>query len=126
MIESILTSVKKPLSLAEDYEAFDEDIIIHINSVFSVLSQLGIGPTTGFSIEDSDQTWEEYITDDVELLNMVKSYMYLKVRMLFDPPTNSFTIEAFNKQITEYEYRLNLVREQKIIEDAGYPDVAIA
>lgn len=124
MEESILTSTKKALSIARDYEAFDEDIIMHINSVFSVLTQLGIGPTEGFSIEDDSSGWDEFIEeDDLLLMNMVRSYMYVKVRMLFDPPATSFTIEAFNKQIEEFEYRINLVREQKRIEEAGYPEI---
>lgn len=110
MEDSILTSTKKILGISADYTAFDLDIVVHINSVFSVLQQLGIGPTGGFSIEDADGTWSQYLGDDPGL-NLVRSYMYLKVRMLFDPPGTSFHLESMNKMIQEAEWRLNLQYE---------------
>lgn len=107
-MDSILTSVKKMLGITEDYEHFDTDIIIHINSVFSVLSQLGVGPSEGFVITDKSQTWADYIQDEDPRLNMVKSYMYAKVRMIFDPPTSGAVSEAMNNTIKELEFRLNV------------------
>lgn len=107
MNESILTTIKKMLGIEENYEAFDTDIMVHINSVFMTLHQLGVGPRKGFSISGTRETWGNFISRDKNLLNGVKTYIYLKVRLLFDPPTNSFTIEAINRQITELEWRLN-------------------
>lgn len=106
-INSILGSVKKMLGLAEDYEHFDSDIIMHINSVFTILHQLGVGPDDGFFIMDGAANWSDYIGDDV-LLNSVKSYMYLKVKILFDPPASSTAMEAANRMISEFEWRLNV------------------
>ena len=109
--DSILNSTKKLLGIAEDYDAFDTDIVMHINSVFNTLSQLGLHPTDGFAIEDESSVWSEYI-DNQKLYNSVKTYMYLKVRLLFDPPTTSFAIESFAKQIAEYEWRINVQIEE--------------
>lgn len=110
---SILKSTKKILGLAEDYTAFDPDVVTHINAAFSILNQLGVGPAEGFMIEDENEDWDEFIVPQNQL-NLVKTYVYLKVRMLFDPPTTSFLIEATNKQIEEYEWRLNEFREHLI------------
>lgn len=107
---SILTSTKKILGLDESYTAFDLDVITHINSVFTTLHQLGIGPVEGFMIEDSAPIWADFLGDDPRL-NAVKTYVYLRVRLLFDPPATSFTITAFEKQIQELEWRLNVHRE---------------
>lgn len=104
--ESILTSIKKLLGIDESYTHFDPDIIIHINSVFSILSQIGIGPLNGFSIEGANETWDQFIQTDVKSFSMVKSYVYLKVRLLFDPPLSSAAVDSINKQIAEYEWRL--------------------
>jgi hypothetical protein len=112
--ESILTSLKKVLGLAEEDSSFDRDVILHINSVFATLNQLGLGPTEGFMITDSSAIWSEYITDDINY-NAVKSYMFLRVRLLFDPPTNSFLVSSFEKQILELEWRLNIIRETAIV-----------
>lgn len=109
-MDSILTSIKKMLGITEDYTHFDTDIVIHINSVFSILTQLGVGPPEGFYIQDKTTIWYEYISDPNKI-EMVKSYMYLKVRLLFDPPSSSSVIEAFNKQISEFEWRLNVAVE---------------
>ena len=110
MIDSILTSIKKVLGIDDSYTAFDEDTIMHINSVFSTLNQLGIGPDDGFAIEDDTATWDTYLDGDLNK-NSVKTYMSLKVRLLFDPPTTSFTQEAMKQQAQELEWRLNVVRE---------------
>jgi hypothetical protein len=108
--ESILLSTKKILGLTPEYTAFDQDILTHINAAFSTLSQVGTGPDAGYMIEDEAALWSEFITDPVSL-NMVKSYIYLSVRLLFDPPGTSFHLEAMKNQIKEYEWRLSALRE---------------
>lgn len=110
MITSILDSTKKSLNLAADYTAFDEDIIMHINSVFSTLCQLGVGPEVGFMIEDKDTTWDAFLGSDPRW-NAVKSYVFLRVKLLFDPPATGFGTEAMKEQIKELEWRLNVQRE---------------
>jgi len=110
MEESILKSTKKILGLADDYTPFDLDVITHINATFSILDQLGIGPDGGFFIEDTTTEWIDYEVPPNQL-NLIKTYVFLKVRMLFDPPTTSFLIDAMNNQIKEYEWRLNTFRE---------------
>lgn len=106
-MDSILTSVKKMLGIAEEYEHFDPEIIMHINSVFNVLTQLGVGPPEGFYIEDDSAVWTDFIPESRKL-NAVKSYIYMKVRLLFDPPTSSSVMESTNRLISELEWRLNL------------------
>jgi hypothetical protein len=110
MEQSILTSTKKILGISADYTAFDLDIITHINAAFSTLTQLGVGPADGFMIEDASAEWYDYIENDIQL-NTIKSYVFLKVRQLFDPPSTSYLIEAMEKQIQEFEWRLNTNRE---------------
>ena len=105
-MESILTSIKKLLGIQEEYTNFDNDIIMHINSTFSTLTQLGVGPSNGFIIKDKSSTWDEFISDN--RLECVKSYVYLKVRLLFDPPSTSSVMDSINRQITEYEWRINV------------------
>lgn len=111
-MNSILTSVKKALGITDEYEHFDPDLVMHINSVLSVLTQLGVGPADGFSIEDSTATWADFIGDDTNL-SAVKSYMYLKVRLLFDPPQSSAVMDCIKTQISELEWRLNIAVENK-------------
>ena len=106
-MESILTSIKKLLGIEEDYECFDADIIMHINSVFMILTQLGIGPAEGFSIQDAENTWDEFIPSGSNL-ESIKTYMYLKVKLMFDPPTSSAVIDSINRIIGELEWRLNV------------------
>ena len=112
-MESILTSIKKLLGIAKDYKHFDDDIIMHINTVFLSLAQLGVGPETGFSIEDDSAEWTEFLTADHKLFEAAKSYVYLKVRLLFDPPTSSAVMEAINRNISEIEWRLTVAAEPK-------------
>jgi hypothetical protein len=114
MEESILKSTKKILGLDAAYTPFDLDVITHINAAFSILNQLGIGPEDGFFIEDDTVTWDEYLVPPNQL-HLIKTYVYLKVRMLFDPPATSFLIEALNNQIKEYEWRLNVFREVELL-----------
>ena len=106
METSILTSIKKMLGIAEDYTEFDEDIITHINSVFLNLTQLGVGPEEGFMVEDDTAVWEDFIDNSIQL-QAVKTYMYLKVKLLFDPPLSSSVTESFTRMIAELEWRLN-------------------
>lgn len=106
-MESILTSIKKLLGIEEEYTHFDPDIIIGINSALSILTQIGVGPSTGFSISDKTSTWSNFISD-LSKLELVKSYIHLKVRLLFDPPASSAVIEVINKQLAEFEWRLNI------------------
>lgn len=122
MLDSILNGTKKVLGLDPSYTVFDVDIQMHINSVFSTLTQLGIGPIDGFMIEGADTEWSAFLENDFRL-NSVKSYMYLRVRMLFDPPPTSFLIDAQDKQIKELEWRLNVTREGDSWTDPSLPAV---
>lgn len=110
MDESILNSIKKLLGLSDKYDAFDTDIIIHINTVFITLNQLGIGPNSGFSIRDKSTVWEDYISNSKNL-EAVKTYIYLKVRLVFDPPLNASVLESMKQTIAELEWRLNIEAE---------------
>lgn len=108
-MDSILTSIKKMLGIIEEDESFDIDIIIHINTAFSTLTQLGVGPKEGFAIRDKTTLWTEFV-DDIRLEN-VRSYIYLKVRQVFDPPTNSAVLDAISRQISELEWRMNVTAD---------------
>lgn len=107
-MESILTSIKKLLGIAEEYEHFDNDIIMHINSVFMILTQLGVGPSKGFVITDSSASWDDFLPEGGEKLQAVKTYMYMKVKLMFDPPTSSAVMESMNRMVNEFEWRLNV------------------
>jgi hypothetical protein len=120
LTDSILDSIKKVLGLDPSYTAFDIDVILHINSVFVTLNQLGIGAVGGYMISDNTPTWSAFIGDDL-LLNNVKTYVFLRVKMLFDPPQTSFVIDAMNKQIEELEWRINIKREDESWTDPNPP-----
>ena len=109
-MESILTSIKKLLGITEEYDQFDPDIIMHINSVFMILTQLGVGPAEGFSIEDDTSVWSDFI-QDAKKLESVKTYIYMKVKLAFDPPLSSAVIESMKRMIDELEWRLNVAAE---------------
>lgn len=111
-MESILNSIKKMLGPSADYDHFDPDIIMHINTVFMTLTQLGVGPSDGFYIEDDTTTWLEFVPD-LKNFQAIKTYIYLKVKMVFDPPQSSSVLEAMKQQITELEWRLNHAAETK-------------
>lgn len=111
MSDSILTSTKKILGIEEDYTAFDVDVLMHINSVFSTLNQLGIGPEEGYAIEDATPVWSDFFGPELRL-NSIKTYTYLRVRLLFDPPQTSFHISALKEQILELEWRLTAMNEE--------------
>ena len=106
-MESILTSIKKLLGIAEEYTHFDTDIIMHINSVFSILTQIGVGPSEGFFITDDSASWDDFLPNDARL-EMVKSYVYLKTKLLFDPPDRSSVMDATKGMITELEFRISV------------------
>lgn len=110
MTDSILDSTKKVLGIPAEHTAFDVDILMHINSTIAILHQLGVGPEAGFVVEDNTATWDEFLGTD-PAFNLVKTYVYLKVRLIFDPPPTSFAIAAAERQITEHEFRINVVRE---------------
>lgn len=113
-MESILTSIKKMLGIDEAYTHFDADIIMHINSVLMILTQLGVGPEEGFVIEDDTSTWINFIPEaNAAQLHAVKTYIYMKVKLVFDPPLSSAVIESMNRQIAEFEWRLNVAVDPK-------------
>lgn len=111
MEPSILKSTKKILGFEATYTAFDLDIITHINTAFSTLAQLGIGPAGGFMIEDDTATWDTFLGTDLQL-NSIKTYVFLRVKYLFDPPGTSFHLQAVKEQIQELEWRLSVHREE--------------
>lgn len=111
-MDSILTSIKKLLGITEEDEHFDADLIIHINSVFATLTQLGVGPTEGFSIKDDSAIWADFLSDS-RTIESVKSYMYLRVKLLFDPPLTSAVLESMNRIISEFEWRINVSADSK-------------
>ena len=110
-MDSILTSIKKLLGITQECTDFDMDLIIHINSVLMILTQLGVGPEKGFTIKDSRDLWEDFLEDDLSKLEAVRTFVYLKVRLIFDPPSNSAVIESINRTISELEWRLNVAAE---------------
>lgn len=109
-MESILTSIKKLLGITEEYTHFDSDIIIHINTTFMVLNQLGVGPKNCFRITGDSEIWDDFLLDAWDL-ESVKTYVYLKVKLVFDPPLSSSAVESINRMISELEWRLNMVAE---------------
>lgn len=122
--KSILGSVRKLMGgIAEEEGPFDQDLILHINSVFDIVNQLGVGPKEPFSIVDDTETWDDFFSD-AKVINMVKSYMYLKVKLLFDGPTTGVLHEAMERQVQEFEWRLqvagssnNASTEEEVVED---------
>jgi hypothetical protein len=111
MEQSILKSTKKILGLEPDDTSFDLDIVTHINSAFSILNDLGVGPVTGFAIEDESAEWESYLSDDPIKLSKIKTLVYLRTRLLFDPPTQGYLLDVTKEQIREVEWRLSTNRE---------------
>lgn len=110
---SILTTIKKLLGIPKEFTQFDLDIIIQINSAFSILRQLGVGPESGFHIEDNNDYWEDFIGDD-ETIEMFKTYIFQRVRLTFDPPSTSFAIEAIKESIKEIEWRLCSEMDERV------------
>ena len=110
MATSILSTVKKSLGLVEDDTSFDTEVILFTNSVLATLNQIGVGPETGFQIEDAGATWDDLLGADSRL-NFVQSYVHIKVKLLFDPPATSFAIKAMETIASELESRISTVRE---------------
>lgn len=106
-MESILDSIKVLLNVQYYDEAFDKELIMHINSVLMICSQLGIGPAECFSITGSTETWDQFLNGRTDV-EAVKNYIYMKIRLIFDPPTNSFTLDAMKRMVEEYEWRLTI------------------
>jgi hypothetical protein len=113
-MDSILTSIKKLLGIEEEYTHFDADIIIYINSILSVLTQLGIGPTTGYAITDKTAKWEDFLGEGAAV-GTVQAYVYLRVRLLFDPPTAAAAIESMNRIVSEFEWRLHVSADPVLV-----------
>ncbi len=111
MEECILTSIKKLLGIADEDTSFDEDIKIHINTVFSILNQIGVGPSSGFRITD-DETWNSFMNDAL-VFESVKTYVYLRVKLIFDPPLTASVMDSINNTLKELEFRLNVSAENK-------------
>lgn len=114
MEQSILTTIKKMLGITKEYTHFDQDIIMHINSVFMILNQMGVGPAKAYSISGETESWDEFMADD-DMLHAVKSYIYLKVKILFDPPSSSSIMDSINRGINELEWRLNVSAENNVV-----------
>lgn len=110
-MESILNSIKKLLGITPEYTAFDVDIVMHINTTFMILNQLGIGPERGYSIIDDNNVWSEYLDENDPNYESVKTYIYLKVRSVFDPPASSIVMESMKRMIDELEWRMNVNAE---------------
>lgn len=114
----ILPSIKKLLGITEDYTEFDQDISMHIDSIFVTLNQLGVGPDEPFYLEEGTETWEMFMEDATNLRN-VKSYIYLRARLLFDMPQNAFLVTAIEKQIKELEWRMTLQGREEVYSQNG-------
>lgn len=108
--ESILDYVKKLLGIQKDYTHFDPDVIYGINAAFAVLTQVGVGPKEGFAISDDSAVWNDFLTDTMRIA-LVKEYVCLKTRLLFDPPSSTALLDAYNKTASEYEWRLYVASE---------------
>lgn len=118
MEDSILRSVRKVCGPGAESGDFDTDLIIHINSVLSILQQLGVGPENGYYVDSDVQTWEDYLGEDSLHLNMVKSYLCAKVRLLFDPPVSSAVLNSLEHMCSEFEWRSNVAAENKALGEA--------
>lgn len=116
-MSSILTGTKLSLGITEDNTDFDEILIVHINTVLNILTQLGVGPSDGFLISDASTQWEDLL-EKSKLLDLTKTYMSMKVRMMFDPPTSSSVAEAYNRMISELEYRINIIVDPEKVSSA--------
>lgn len=113
MENSILNSVKKMIGIMPEYTDYDDTIIAHINTIFMNLNMMGIGPENYFSISDDTATWDEFITGNSQNLEAIRTYVGIKVRLMFDPPSNSFVIDSLNKQLAEIEYRIYVIADNR-------------
>lgn len=117
---SILHDVKQMIGQEWDDPTFDLDIITHINSVFFTLQQLGVGTDAGFAITDETTLWDAYLAGNLNL-NAIKTYIYLRVRLMFDPPANGFLVDTIQKQIDQLEWRINVETEHGLPADSSGP-----
>lgn len=117
-MDSILTTIKKMLGITEEYTQFDTDIIVHINTIISALTQIGVGPTTGFIVVDKTNKWTDWLATVTDL-ESVKTYIYLRVRLLFDPPTNSAVTKSHEQIIKELEWRLLTLTDPPLVEEVA-------
>ena len=108
MEESILKTIKQLIGCPDDFEQFDLDLIVHINSAFATLTQLGVGPKEGYRITGADNEWSEF-EDDIQKLSLIKDYVYIKTRLLFDPPTSGSLMDSLKEQLKEMEWRLYIL-----------------
>lgn len=113
MDNSILNSVKKMIGIMPEYTDYDDTIIMHINSILMNLNTMGIGPDNYFSISDNTATWDDFITGNSQDLEAIKTYVGIKVRLIFDPPSNSFVVDSLSKQLAEIEYRLYVMADNR-------------
>ena len=120
-MDSILTSVKKLIGIDKEDTAFDPDVIMHINSSFLVLSQLGVGPDEGFYINDDTAVWTDFISNNMLLLNYVKTFVYLKAKLVFDPPSSSIAIQSMQEMVREHEWRIVYENEKNISSKSTTP-----
>ena len=120
-MDSILTSVKKLIGTDKEDTAFDPDVIMHINSSFLVLSQLGVGPDEGFYINDDTAVWTDFISDNMLLLNYVKTFVYLKAKLVFDPPSSSIAVQSMQEMVKEHEWRIVHENEKNISSEPTTP-----
>ena len=111
--DSIVVTIKKMLGLDDEYTPFDADVIVHINTAIMTLTQMGVGPKEGYEVLDYDQTWTDFLGDMVKMLGAVKTYIYLQVKMVFDPPNNSFVMDAYKQQCEQLLFRLNVNAESQ-------------
>lgn len=111
-MDSILTSIKKLLGISEEDTSFDPDVIMNINTALAILTQIGVGPSEGFSIKDSSAQWSEFLSDDKKL-NFAKTYVHLKTKLVFDPPSSSAVMESIKQTINEIEWRLSVATDSK-------------
>lgn len=114
-MDSILTSIKKMLGITEEYTHFDPELIIYINSALMILTQLGVGPENGYVVEDAEDRWSDFIVNkqDLQRMRAIESYVYMRVKLVFDPPPSSATVQAMENQIRELEFRLNIAGESE-------------
>ncbi len=116
IMDSILNNVKKLLGIDSEDDSFDIDVMTMINSTIPSLAQMGIGPSNGYIVTSADDKWTDWITTNDINLQGVKTYLYLKIKLIFDPPTNSTVVEAFNKNLNELEWRMMLAVETNNLE----------
>jgi len=112
-MDSILLTIRKMLGITADFDGFDTDIIVALNTAFMSLNQLGIGPSVGFVVSDEEQVWSDFLGTTTNL-DGIKSYIYLKTRLLFDPPSNGFLVASIDRQLTELEWRLTVLNETTV------------